>query len=155
MSEPAGTHTHEHDDPAFAEGAIELLRSRGYRITRQRRAVIALLSEACDPLMPYDIKDRLDRSGTPVDTVSVYRILSCLEENGIVHKIHTSGGYVKCHLHPDADACHHYLLCRACGRVEEIPCSGLEAIERDIREAAGFRVEAHNIELTGVCAACG
>ena len=145
---------HRHDDPNFVEHALSVLREGGYRITRQRRAVVALLDAACDPLMPYDIKDRLDAGGTSIDTVSVYRILARFEAMGIVHRIPSSGGYVKCHLQPEADACHHYLVCRICNRVEEIPCEGLEKLERTVADQTGFAVETHNIELSGICLAC-
>lgn len=145
---------HHDDDPAFVDHALGMLRRGGLRVTRQRKALIELLHETCAPMMPYEMKERMDARGTPIDTVSVYRILTCFEERGIVHRLPASGGYVKCHLRPGADACHHYLVCRVCRRVEEVQCAGFEPWERDVAQRTGFRVEAHHIELIGICSGC-
>ncbi|MCA9772215.1 MAG: transcriptional repressor [Myxococcales bacterium] len=145
---------HQDDGKDFAHQALQLLRSARLRVTRQRRELIALLGETCDPLNPYELKDRMDARGIAIDTVSIYRILACFESRGIVHRIPSSGGYVKCHLSPGDDACHHYLVCRHCRRVEEMPCGGLEPWEEEAARRRGFQVETHNIELSGICSSC-
>lgn len=147
--------------PYVAE-ALRILKSRGYRITQPRRKVLELLSRAETALSPYEIKDLLDEAGERVDTVSIYRILECLEENHLIHRVLTSGKVHKCDLenedHCDldqADHCHHNLICRKCGGIEEVHCPGLAVLEAKLAKQAGFTIEAHHLEFSGLCRKCG
>jgi Fe2+ or Zn2+ uptake regulation protein len=145
----------------YAEEALCILKSRGYRITQPRRKVLELLERAETALSPYEIKDLLDSAGERVDTVSIYRILECLEDNHLIHRVLTSGKVHKCdleseeHCHLDQeDHCHHNLICRQCGAIEEIHCPGLALMEAELTKQAGFTIEAHHLEFSGLCRKC-
>ena len=145
----------------YAEDALRILKSRGYRITQPRRKVLELLSKTETALSPYEIKDLLDTAGEKVDTVSIYRILECLEENHLIHRILTSGKVHKCNLEDEEDChleqedhCHHNLICRSCGAIEEVHCPGLSPLEKDLAQQAGFTIEAHHLEFSGLCRKC-
>lgn len=146
---------------SYAEEALRILKSRGYRITQPRRKVLEVLSKSTTALSPYEIKDLLDTAGERVDTVSIYRILECLEENHLIHRVLTSGKVHKCDLsneeHCDLeqeDHCHHNLICRSCGAIEEVHCPGLSPLEADLAKQAGFTIEAHHLEFSGLCRKC-
>jgi Fe2+ or Zn2+ uptake regulation protein len=148
-------------DPGYAHKALEVLRSRGYRITNPRRILVTLLEEAEGPLSAYEIKDQLDAAGEKVDLVSIYRIIDCLLENHLAHKVLSSGKIHKCQIELEEtchrkqdDHCHHFLICRRCEEVQEIHCTGLEAIADEIAQEAGFRVEGHHLEFSGLCRRC-
>ncbi|HEY9900067.1 MAG TPA: Fur family transcriptional regulator [Pantanalinema sp.] len=147
--------------PTYAESALAILKARGYRITKPRRRVVELLEQSDTALSPYAIKDLLDAAGEHVDTVSIYRILECLEENHLVHRVLTTGKVRRCDLEADAhchldqaEHCHHNLVCRACGAIEELHCPGLSSLEAELSLRAGFRIEAHHLEFTGLCGKC-
>ena len=146
---------------AYVTEALRLLKTRGYRITVPRRRILDLLDTTEAALNPYEIKAHLEAVGEPADISSIYRVLECLETNGLVHRILANGKFHKCHLdqetncHRDQlDHCHHNLVCRGCGAVEEVHCPGLSAIARDLSEHSRFRIEAHQLEFQGLCARC-
>jgi Fe2+ or Zn2+ uptake regulation protein len=133
--------------------ALNRLRERGFRITRGRRLVVDALERAERPLSPYAIHDRLAERGEEVDTVSIYRTLETLEGSGLVHRVAFSGGYLPCRLEEDA-GCHHHLICRECGRVEEVHCPGMATVERGAEAASRYLIERHLVEFVGLCPAC-
>lgn len=145
----------------YAEDALRILKSRGYRITQPRRKVLELLERTDRALSPYEIKDLLDAAGDRVDTVSIYRILECLEENQLIHRVLTSGKVHKCDLSIEEhceldqeDHCHHNLICRVCGVIEEVHCPGLERMEAELARQAAFTIETHHLEFSGLCRKC-
>ena len=138
---------------SYAEFALARLRERGFRITRGRRLVVSELAAMDRPLSPYAIHDRLAGRGEAVDTVSIYRTLDTLEENGLAHRVSFLGGYLACRLEHDA-GCHHHLICRACQKVVEVHCPGMAAVERGAAADSQFRIEQHLVEFVGLCPEC-
>lgn len=144
----------------YPEIAMHLLKSRGYRHTKTREQVLDVLDNAEISLSPYEIAERIKDTGKKGDVVSVYRILETLEGNGIVHRVISSGKYRKCYLSPDMDYhsnmdhCHHNLVCRLCGNIEEINCQGMNLIEQVVSSNSKFTIESHVLEFYGICKNC-
>lgn len=154
--------THHH----YSHHALHVLKERGYRITTPRRRVIELLAQSPVPMSAYDIRDRLLEMEQKVDTVSVYRILDCLEENGLLHRIRSSGKVMKCH---HADHCHgeethdhdcteisHHILvlCQVCQQVTELEDPNISQWMDHVAKTAGFRLTGHTLEFYGECSQC-
>ena len=146
---------------SYTEDAIARLKERGYRITTPRRNVLELLDRLQKPVSPYEIKELLEQARVRIDTVSIYRILDCLEQNGLIHRVLSIGKYRKCDLDIEdhcrlkqAEHCHHNLVCRACGAIEELHCPDLSKLERAVSEHTGFRIEGHELEFRGLCGKC-
>jgi Fe2+ or Zn2+ uptake regulation protein len=137
----------------YVEHALNRLRERGFRITRGRRLVLEALGRAERPLSPYALHDVLAGRGEAVDTVSIYRTLETLEENGLAHRVAFSGGYLPCRLE-DHPGCHHHLICRLCGVVAEVDCPGMAEVERGAAQESRFRIERHLVEFVGLCPSC-
>lgn len=140
-------------DHEYADHALRLLRSRGFRITRGRRLVLESLWRADRPVSPYWLRDEMRSSGEAVDIVSIYRTLETLERNGLAHRIASLGGYLPCRLHAHP-GCHHHLICRECRRVDEVDCPGMELVECSVAGSSGYRIERHIVEFVGLCPAC-
>lgn len=152
-------------DEQYTERALSILKQNGNRITAPRKAVIALLAESQTPLSAYDIHDLLTERKTAVDVASIYRILECLESNQLIHKTFHQGKVFRCrleehhhdevgeecHAHHD---CHHSLLCKQCGKVQEVHCYGMNQLMQDLERQWGFKAESHLLQITGLCAQC-
>ena len=143
------------------ETAMATLKARGYRQTRPRRLVLDALAAAPRPLSPAEVAERLREAGEKGDAVSVYRILTTLEENDLVHRVIATGKFRLCALGPEdacqhevAQHCHHNLVCRGCGRVEEVHCPGMERVEAALAGQTTFKIETHRLEFSGLCEAC-
>lgn len=155
---------HEAHDACFAEEASQVLAGAGLRVTRPRRAVVELLERSREPLDAAQVHRELRSMGIHVDRASVYRVLSVLEEQGLVHRVLSTNGFMACHppahVHlgrqgepPDA-SCHHHVMCRACHKTIEIHCDGMAELLAAVQASTGFKVERHALEIGGLCAAC-
>ena len=146
---------------SYTELALEILKEKGFRITKPRQFVIELLDRAILPLSSYEIKDILAKDGQKIDTVSVYRILECLEENKLIHRVLTNGKVKKCSLEPEdqcrlpqSEHCHHLLICEYCQTIEEIHCPGTAMLVREVEKYSSFQIKSHNMEFLGLCSKC-
>lgn len=146
---------------SYSKTAIETLKAEGLRITKPRQLVIDLLDKSKQALSAYEIKDLLDATGEHVDTVSVYRILECLETHHLIHRILSSGKVRKCQLENEdhchleqEDHCHHLLLCSKCGKIEEVHCPGFDELVNKLEKQSKFKIVTHNLEFTGLCVKC-
>ncbi|MEB3236257.1 MAG: Fur family transcriptional regulator [Candidatus Sericytochromatia bacterium] len=146
---------------AYRAHALARLKEAGFRITTPRQRVIDLLAEVLEPVSAYEIRDHLEQRGARIDIVSVYRILECLEQLGLVHRVLSSGKVHRCVIEahepcslPQTDHCHHSLVCRRCGRIEELHCPDIGTLLARAAENVGFALEHHQLELGGTCRRC-
>ena len=49
---------------------------------------------------------------------------------------------------------HHHLVCSECGAVSDFASGDLEGVLQEIARRTGYRVDAHRLEVYGVCPAC-
>jgi Fur family ferric uptake transcriptional regulator len=102
-----------------------------------------------------DVYAVLRTAGGTVGLSTVYRHLQSLVDEGVVDVIHTPDGeatYRYCGA--AADHHHHHLVCRACGRTEEIEGRVVERWAGEVADKHGYAEVDHTVELFGVCPAC-
>lgn len=110
-----------------------------------------VLHEASESLSPEEIHQRGRVHHAGLGLVTVYRTLELLEMLGLARRVHTDK---RCHAFALAQGEQHYVVCRACGQVVGFPCEGLESLLQSVEAYTGYRIEAHLVELTGLCPAC-
>jgi len=131
---------------------VELGRPR--YATRQGEAISAVLKDTAEFRSAQDIHAELRRRGHRVGLTTVYRHLGDLAERGEVDVLHTPAGetiYRQC----AADAHHHHLICRFCGRTVEFEGPEIEQWTERVARQAGFRDVSHTVEIFGTCRDCG
>ncbi len=141
------------DSRALLHQAERQCQHRGVRFTPIRRRVLEIIADAPGSLKAYDLLDRLTEEHAAARPPTVYRALEFLIEQGLVHRIESLNAYVAC---PCPEHAHGFqlLICRLCGRVEELHLDDVNAqLARHARDL-GFRVERQTIELQGYCEAC-
>lgn len=83
----------------------------------------------------------------------MFRALDLFLEVGVVERFSLANGetgYVVC----DPAAHHHHVVCERCGRATEIDDRGVKALAKKIAKRSGYRIDAHRLELTGLCPSC-
>ncbi|MEO1091096.1 MAG: transcriptional repressor [Pseudomonadota bacterium] len=138
------------DTLAMAEGVCA---RRGQRFTPLRREVLAVIAAAERPLGAYDIIALMRGDRRQVAPPTIYRTLEFLAAQGLVHRVHSRNAYVVCR-HADGDHSAELLVCKACGRVLEVPCTTLGAHVVDHAAAHGFTADAVAVEVHGTCRTC-
>lgn len=124
----------------------------GARQTEQRRALIAFLTSADRCLSAREIHAELDRQGRPVSLATIYRTVARLVRAGALDVVPRDDGeatYVV-----GSDRHHHHLVCRRCGRADEIADPAVERWAHDEAARRGFSDVTHALTVFGVCPAC-
>ncbi len=128
---------------------LQRLRSRGYRITPQRIAILEALSQARQHLSPGEVLRRARSTLPGLTEPTVYRTLDFLAGEGVILRTFFNGSVMYELAEP-----HHHLVCRSCGAVAEIDHSVLEALYARLRAETGYVVDDAHLTLTGFCPAC-
>jgi Fe2+ or Zn2+ uptake regulation protein len=134
-------------------GALQVLRSRGYRVTGPRKQVLKALAEVKSPVSPYGIQDILSKKGEHLNHVTIYRILDLFCDLNLAHKVLLLNGFVKCSL-GKKEGCHRFMVCRQCGALREFADKALCEEENEIAQDLGFHSEQHFSEFSGICSNC-
>jgi Fur family transcriptional regulator, stress-responsive regulator len=141
------------------ESLADQLRGRGLRNTPQRRAVLIALAQA-----PHSTAADLSRAlSAPagdgrtqaVDGLSrqgLYNVLDDLTRAGLVRCIEPAGSPARYEVRVGDN--HHHLVCRACGKVEDVSCAIGEAPCLEPSERSGFVVDEAEVIWWGSCADC-
>jgi Fur family peroxide stress response transcriptional regulator len=132
----------------FEEGC----RSRGLRVTAQRRAVYQCLAEDTTHPTAEAIYSALRPKVTGLSLATVYRILESLEQEGFVRRVRTVDGAGRF----DANlSLHQHLVCRRCGSITDSPLDLPVPQPLPRAAASGFVAEIFDLSLIGICAGCG
>ncbi|MFT4096025.1 MAG: transcriptional repressor [Rhodoblastus sp.] len=146
-------HDHEHDSRAHGHAHGEP--AVAGRLTPGRRAVLDILEQARRPVGAYEMIELLASAGgrRPAPT-QVYRSLDFLVEQGLVHRLASRNAFLACgHGHAASEPV-AFLICDACGHVDEATSPALSADVADVAGSKGFAPRAQIIEIAGRCAAC-
>lgn len=133
--------------------AEHLCRERGVRLTPQRRAVLELVCASPRPLSAYEILDRMGDGARIPAPPTVYRALDFLLRQGLVHKLASLHAFIGC-AHPEHPHASQFLICAACGEVDELEDEPLMRHLTAAAQAVGFLPEQPVVELLGTCAQC-
>src|SRR5579862_7131206 len=138
------------DSKKYEEHCLKELRNAGYRITMPRVQVIRALGDTTRALSAYAIHEKIINSSGKIDVVSVYRILSTLQEVGLIHHIGIVDGYFPCRMTNSHGKRSEVVVDELSGGVTELvlPNSIAEAIEQQIQEA-GYDAVQIKVEITG------
>jgi Fur family ferric uptake transcriptional regulator len=126
------------------------------RATKQGAAVRDALQDAGGFRSAQDVYAALRSAGGAVGLSTVYRHLQSLVEEGVVDVIHTPDGEATYRYCGDSGERHHHhhLVCRRCGRTEEIEGRAVERWAGEIARAHGYTDVDHTVELFGRCTDC-
>jgi len=127
------------------------LRQAGYRLTRPRLAILRVLADSDEGLSPDEIHQRAQQIHRELGLVTVYRTLEILGQLGLARRVHARR---HCHEYARAQRQQHYLVCRRCDRLVEFPCDGLQELIEELGERTGYVIDAHMLQLTGLCPDC-
>lgn len=134
----------------YEDRALIELRNAGYRITMPRVQVIRALADTSRALSAYAIHEKILNGGGKIDVVSVYRILSTLQDVGLIHHIGIVDGYFPCRITDCQSKRSEVLVDEANGDVTEmlLPDSIFDAIMKQAVEC-GYEATSVKVEITG------
>lgn len=129
-----------------------LLRRRHLRLTPQRRAVVAALSEFDGHVTATQLVERCVERDPDFVPSTVYRTLDLLEDLGLITHIHDAEGREE--FQPADEAPHAHLICRVCGATHEIGGDELGDFLGQIHRRYHFDVDVSHLSIFGRCESC-
>jgi Fe2+ or Zn2+ uptake regulation protein len=131
---------------------VDALDHAGYRLTGPRRAVAELISEQTGHFTASELESVVRDRRLGISRATLFRALELLTELGVVERLDLPTGehaYVPC-----ARAHHHHVVCSRCGRTAEAEDGGIAEAVAEIARQTGYRIDAHRLELFGLCRHC-
>lgn len=153
FAQVAGPHDHARCLSTAVGRAEKICKERGARLTPIRRRVLELVWSDHKPVGAYEVLGKLAEEGWGSAPPLVYRALTFLESQGLVHRLASINAFVGCAHGGEAHAA-HFLICRACGVTVELCDDRLTQDLAQAAEKAGFVLEAPVVEISGRCRAC-
>lgn len=123
----------------------------GYRMTRQRAAILEVLSGTPGHLTADQVYQRVRRKCPGTNLTTVYRNLALMTQEGLIGKVNFGDDRSRFESNRGH---HHHLVCLKCGRVLEISECPVHLEER-LLKAVGFNLIRHQFEAFGYCEDCG
>ncbi len=127
------------------------LRARGYRVTPQRQLVLEAVT-ALEHATPEEICTRVQQTARGVNISTVYRTLELLEQLSLVTHSHLSHGAPRYHLAAEAE--HVHLVCRECGRIEEVGPEAVAPLVAALEAGQDFETDVRHLTVFGRCGSC-
>jgi len=131
--------------------APDELRSVGLRVTGPRKAALEWLADH-----PHSTADQIgkgvrERIGS-VSTQAVYDVLFACASAGLVRWVEPAGHPARYERRTGDN--HHHLVCRGCGRIDDVDCTVGVAPCLDPSDHHGYELEEAEVVFWGRCREC-
>ena len=133
------------------EALTALLRERELRATSQRLVMHRLLRDRDRHVTAEELLDEASSQLPGVSLPTVYSTLELFEDLGVVRRVNDGGGTLSWDTRRDE---HSHLVCRRCGRIEDIATQIDLAGARRSAKRAGFAPDSAEVVVSGLCADC-
>lgn len=131
--------------PSPAHRMSQALREGGVRLTRQRQALLTILTEAHDHPDAAELHRRARSLDDSLSLATVYRTLSVLEREGVVLRLPLENGGARYEV---ADTPHHdHIVDLDTGHITEFRSEKIEQLQREIAAELGYDIIHHRMEL--------
>ena len=123
------------------------------RLTPIRAKILGSLAAQRVPVS-LDAVTRTDGIRGSCDAATVYRTLMLFRELEVIRQVSLPNKISYFVLNVPGESS-HFLICRCCGEITELPASeSVAALEREIAADQGYARLFHELEFFGVCPAC-
>jgi len=127
------------------------LRGAGLRVTRQRVAVLTVLTD--HPHTDTDTVIRLVREVVgDVSHQAVYDVLRALTDARLVRRIQPTGSVARYEVRAGDN--HHHLVCRTCGTIADVDCAVGASPCLTAADTHGFVIDQAEVTYWGTCPSC-
>lgn len=130
------------------------LKSRGFRLTNQRRVIVeTLLRNLGTHLNARELLELAQREDVSIGIATIYRTIELLGSLGMLNMVDLEEGFLRFEV-PD-EQMHFHVFCRSCGKTVHL--SDEESKMSDVRKWAGsvgFELLPQTFEMAGLCREC-
>jgi Fur family ferric uptake transcriptional regulator len=130
----------------------KIIRDAGHRVTSQRVLILDAVCEGDGHTTLGEIYARVRQVDSSIDRSTLYRTLKLFVDLGLVVSADVRDGetyYEIAKPHP-----HHHLVCRQCGKEQEIEHTLFQPMFDAVSRKYRFQVDTDHLVLFGICGDC-
>ena len=139
------------DNAAWDAELTRALRERGQRVTSQRLLIHRAFRELDHHASAEEVLAAVSPRLPNVSLPTVYATLDLFRELGIARRVSAGRGAV---LYDPRGKAHHHVVCRRCGKVEDLEARIDVAPAMRAAGRRGFAAEGAEVVLSGLCSDC-
>ena len=129
----------------------DVLRANGLQVTAQRLAVLRAVST--HPHIAADGVVEIARNEIgAISRQAVYDALGALADRGIIRRIQPIGSPAR--FEDRVGDNHHHLICRCCGRVDDVDCAVGAVPCLNAADDLGYQIDEADVTYWGTCPNC-
>ena len=129
----------------------ELLREHGLQVTAQRLAVLRAVSTRPHATAD-DVVEVVRADIGAISRRAVYDVVGVLADKGVLRRIQPAGSAVRYEGRVGDN--HHHLVCRSCGRLEDVDCAVGDTPCLTAADASGYEIDEAEVIYWGRCPDC-
>ena len=126
-------------------------RQEGLSLTHQRLAVYSRLAATLEHPTAEELHTEIHREYPMVSLGTVYKTLDTFEQYGLISKSRSTGEKARYDANTQP---HHHLVCKVCGRMDDLEGFKVGPLKLSKKEDTGFLVEEVRVDFRGICGPC-
>jgi Fur family peroxide stress response transcriptional regulator len=123
----------------------------GLNVTYQRLAIYRILLASDGHINPENIYKEIKKTYPNISLGTVYKTLDVFKEHKLVRKVNDIFSVAGYDLSTEP---HHYLVCRKCKKLVDVPHQMVGEIKLNKEAKNGFTIEEITVFFRGVCQNC-
>jgi len=132
----------------------DILSKKSLRITQPRLEILKVLKDCHKPVTISEMQKKLGNKlgEKKIDQATIYRTMDSFLKKRIVATYDFKDNFTRYEMIVDRDH-HHHVVCKKCGKVENIEDCFSNEIEKDLKKK-GYEEITHYMEFFGICEKC-
>lgn len=131
---------------------MTLMREQGFRVTPQRQLILDAICAGGGHTPLNEIYARVRAKSPAIHRATLYRAVDFLCELRLVVAADIGGGHKVYEIASETP--HHHLICRTCGKVEQISHKTVKALFAKVEREQHFTIDMDHLTLFGLCQKC-
>ncbi len=132
---------------------LDALKTSGYRLTPQRKAICQLLAESDDHPSAQLIYEQLLPQHEMLSLATVYNTLEALTQLGVINVLGEVGESEATRCDPDIQP-HVNLACVKCHRIIDLQPPSVFDMAKEVKDASGYELYGSRVLYYGLCPDC-
>ncbi len=134
------------------EKILETVKAQGLRLTPQRLIILSAIADGHGHMNVDEVYRRAKDTYPYMDIATVYRTLHLYKKLGLVTEVGI-GDRLHYEL-TDPDARHNHMVCRVCGKADNLSPSYLDEFRTRLVAEFDFEPDLDHFTVDGVCSTC-
>lgn len=133
------------------EAFVRFCRRKGMKVTHQRMEIFRELAGSEEHPDAESVFALVRKRVPSISRDTIYRTLSMLESEGLLHRVGALGGPARFDANTDQ---HHHFICTVCGAIKDFHSEVLDHLPIPNSVKTFGSIESSQVQVRGVCSDC-